>query len=174
MKIFFQVLFTLISIFSYSQVRWMNINQALEAQKKEPKKIFISFTENNCMPCQKMLTNAFINPIIAKVISDHFYPVQFNVDSTDVVNFNGRNFQPVDNSSVSKIHPFAKFMNISSVPTLVFLDENSNVITSLTGDLSAKDLEPYFSIIGSEAYKNIKTRQQWDDYQKKFRSKIKD
>lgn len=173
MKIFFQVLFILMSNFSFAQVNWMTIGEALEAQKKVPKKIFISFTESNCDTCQKMENQTFENPIIAKIISENFYPVKFFTDSKEKVNFHGRIFEWKD-SLKSTLHPFAKYMNISKVPALIFLDEQSSPIISLMGALSAKDVEPYFSMITSQNYKNIKTRQQWDDYQRKFRSKIKD
>ncbi len=171
MKIFFSVLFTLSSYFSFAQVHWITINEALEAQKKVPKKIFIAFTDDHCDPCQKMEKFAFDNPVIAKMIADKFYAVKFFADSKEKVNFRGRDFEYKDNATM---HSFAKYMNISTVPTIVFLDENAAPITSLMGALSAKDVEPYFSMISTQDYKNITSRQQWDDYQRKFKSKIKD
>ena len=171
MKIFFAVLFTLSSYFSFAQVHWITINEALEAQKKVPKKIFIAFTDDHCEPCQKMEKIAFDNPVIAKLISDKFYAVKFFADSKEKVSFRGRDF---DWSDKATMHSFAKYMNISTVPTLVFLDEQAAPITSLMGALSAKDVEPYFSMISTQDYKSIKSRQQCDDYQRKFKSKIKD
>jgi len=114
---------------------------------------------------------AFDNPVIAKMIADKFYAVKFFADSKEKVNFRGRDFEYKDNATM---HSFAKYMNISTVPTIVFLDEHAAPITSLMGALSAKDVEPYFSMISTQDYKNITSRQQWDDYQRKFKSKIKD
>ena len=65
-------------------------------------------------------------------------------------------------------------MNINMIPTMVFLDESTNPITSLSGFLKAKEVEPYFTMIATNEYKNIKSRQEWEGFQKKFRSKIKD
>ncbi len=174
MKIFFAVFFTLSSYLSFAQVHWITINEALEAQKKIPKKIFIAFTDDNCTPCQKMENLAFDNPVIAKMIADKYYAVKFFADSKEKVNFRGREFDRADSLPQTAMHPFAKYMNISTVPTLVFLDEHAAPITSLMGALSAKDIEPYFSMISTQDYKSIKSRQQWDDYQRKFKSKIKD
>ena len=42
------------------------------------------------------------------------------------------------------------------------------------GKFSAKELEPYLSMIANNQYKSIKTREQWENYQKKFKSKIKE
>jgi thioredoxin-related protein len=65
-------------------------------------------------------------------------------------------------------------MNINAYPTLIFLDENLQSITNLMGKFSAKELEPYLSMIANNQYKSIKTREQWENYQKKFKSKIKE
>ena len=65
-------------------------------------------------------------------------------------------------------------MNVNSSPSLVFLDENGKTITNLMGGFSAAELEPYLTMIGNNEYKDIKTREQWENYQKKFKSKIKE
>lgn len=65
-------------------------------------------------------------------------------------------------------------MNVGAVPSTVFLDEKGDPITILQGELSAKELEPYLELISKDLFKKIKTREQWEDYQKKFKSKIKD
>jgi len=163
--------------FGFGQVRWMSINQALEEQKKNPKKILIDFYSQLCQSCKNMDKSTFNNPTIAQLINEHFYAVKFDSDSNDTVNFSGRIFSNPDyNDKKVKtgLHQFAKFMNISTIPTMVFLDEKAMPITNLMGALSAKDVEPYFNMISSGAYKNIKTRQQWDNYQRKFKSKIKE
>lgn len=124
-----------------------------------------------------MNKTTFSNPIISKLINDHFYAVKFDCDSNEVVNFFGRTFSNPDfNTKKPKPnwHQFAKFMNITTTPTMVFLDEKAMPITNLMGALSAKDVEPYFNMISSGEYQNIKTRQQWDNYQRKFKSKIKE
>ena len=64
-------------------------------------------------------------------------------------------------------------MNVNSIPSIVFLDEVSNPITILNGLLYPKEIEPYISMIATDEFKKIKTRQDWDDYQKKFKSKLK-
>ena len=65
-------------------------------------------------------------------------------------------------------------MNVTTIPTTVFLDEQSMPITILQGNLTAKELEPYIPFIANDDYKKINTREQWENYQKKFRSTIKD
>ena len=65
-------------------------------------------------------------------------------------------------------------MNVTTIPTTVFLDEQSMPITILQGALTAKEMEPYIPFIAEDQYKKINTREQWENYQKKFKSTIKD
>ncbi|WP_374440901.1 thioredoxin family protein [Epilithonimonas sp.] len=160
-----------------AQVRWLSLAQALEAQKKEPKKIMIDFYAEWCAPCKEMEKNTFNHPEIARIINDGFYAVRFESDGNETINFAGHTFTNPDYKSKKNknpLHQFARYMNINMIPTMVFLDENADPITSLSGALKAKEVEPYFTMIASNDYKNIKTRKEWESYQRKFKSKIKE
>ena len=173
------VLLTLFLIqgFGFAQVRWMTMTQALAAQKKEPKKIIIDFYADWCAPCKEMDKFTFNHPEIAKIINEKFYAVKFESDGNETLSFAGHTFTNSDykgKKSKNGLHQFSKYMNINIIPTMVFLDEKTDPITSLSGFLKAKEVEPYFSMIASDEYKTIKTRNEWEGYQKKFKSKIKD
>lgn len=173
------VLLTLFLIqgFGFAQVRWMTMTQALAAQKKEPKKIIIDFYADWCAPCKEMDKFTFNHPEIAKIINEKFYAVKFESDGNETLSFAGHTFTNSDykdKKSKNGLHQFSKYMNINMIPTMVFLDEKTDPITSLSGFLNAKEVEPYFSMIASDEYKNIKSRNEWEGYQKKFKSKIKD
>lgn len=176
MKKIFILTLILIQVSSFAQVRWMTMTQALAAQKKEPKKIIIDFYADWCAPCKDMDKNTYNHPEIAKIINEKFYAVKFESDGNEIINFAGHTFtNPEYKSKKGKnaIHQFAKYMNINMIPTMVFLDEKSDPITSLSGALKAKEVEPYFTMIASDEYKSIKTRNEWESYQRKFKSKIK-
>lgn len=162
---------------SQAQVRWMTISQALELQKKHPKKILIDFYAKWCAPCKEMEKHTFNHPEIAKIINENFYAVKFESDGNEAVHFAGRTFTNSDyddKKQKNNLHQFSKYMNINMIPTIVFLDEKTETITSLSGDLKAKEAEPYFTMIANNDYKNIQSRKEWENYQRKFRSKIRD
>jgi len=177
MKKFTYLFFLLIVSFAYSQVRWMSLEQAVEAQKNQPRKILIDFYADGCEPCKIMENKTFNHPVIAKYLNENYYPVKFNAESKENITLFGRTFannnQP-DKKGKNSIHDFVKFMNVTTVPTTVFLDEQTMPITILQGALTAKEMEPYIPFIANDDYKKIDTREQWENYQKKFKSSIKD
>ena len=154
----------------------MTLEQAVEAQKNQPRKILIDFYSIGNEASNLMEKNTFNHPIIAKYLNENYYPVKFNAESKEKITLFGRTFSNSDQSDKNgqkPLHDFVKFMNVTAIPTTVFLDEQSMPITILQGSLTAKELEPYIPFIANDDYKKINTREQWENYQKKFKSSIK-
>lgn len=177
MKKIFILLFILMISLSNAQVSWMTLDQATEAQKTNPKKILIDFYADWCGQCKLMDKNTFTNSVISQFINENYYPVKFNSEGNETVSLMGRTFQNENFTGGKKkgsLHDFTKFMNVSAVPAVVFLDVNNQPITMLQGGLTAKELEPYLTLISNDEYKKINNREKWESYLQKFKSKIKD
>ena len=168
------ILFLLFTSMFFSQIKWMNIEEALTAQAKNPKKMIINFYSESSTSCKKMEKETYNHSVISNYLNENFYPVKFNAEATETINFLGRTFGNNNSTENNSLNEFSKFMNISTVPSTVFIDEGNKIITVLQGNLTAKELEPYLLFIGNNDYKKIENSSKWENYQKKFKSKIKD
>lgn len=162
--------------FGFSQVNWMTMNQALEAQKENPKKILIKFYTDWCSMCKMMDRNTFNHPEIAKYINENYYAVKFNAEGNEEVNFEEKVFANPHFNEKSRgraRHQFAQYMNITAYPSTVFLDNDKNLITGLVGYFEARDVELYLALIATEKYREVKTQEDWEVYRSKFKGKVK-
>lgn len=140
-----------------TSIHWMTMEQALAAQKKTPKKIFIDFYTSWCYWCKVADTAVFKNPVIANYINQHFYAVRFDAESQLPVSYLGEMYK--QNSDLSyKTHPFAQMMlrGRISYPASSFLDETGKLIDTKYGYMDAYYFEAVLNYYGTGAYKKMK------------------
>ena len=160
------------------EIKWMSFDQAMEAQKKNPKKIFMDVYTVWCGPCQMLDKNTFKNKDVVQYINDNFYAVKFNGEGNEVVNFKGQKFEnkgydPARAERRNAPHPFAGYLQVQAYPTMLFLDESSNFILPVQGYMQPSQLEFYLKLVAQNDYKNIKTREDLQSYQTKFKGTFK-
>lgn len=175
----FLIFVFVISQWSLAQeIKWYTLEEAIAAQKKNPKKIFLDVYAPWCGPCKMMDKTTFKHPEIVKAINEKYYAVKFNGEGNEIVRFKNMVFtNPNYKANVSgrnAVHEFTRHLNVTAYPTLLFFDEELNLITNLIGGFTAKDIEPYLEFFHSNSYKKVTTQKQWEDYLKKFKSNIKD
>lgn len=168
MKKIFSLYFLLIFICSFAQIKWLTIEEVLTAQQSEPRKILILFHSKNKVMGE---SDVMSNSVIMDYISKYFYAVKFDVEYSKSITYLGQIFEGTNNTQ--KVHSFTRFMNVSTVPSFVFINENLNIITAINGTLSARDLEPYLDVISSNRYLKFKSSLEWSNFQNKFKGKVK-
>ncbi len=154
------------------QINWMSINDALKAQKNEPKKIFMDVYTDWCGPCKLLDKRTFQNKDVINYVNEHYYAVKFNAEGTEEVYYNdftytNPNHNP-DRKGRNSQHFFANALKISGYPSMVFFDENANLIAPVVGYKTPQQLELYLKMIHKNDYKKLTTTEAWQKYEKSF------
>lgn len=157
-----------------AELKWYTVEEALKLQETTKKKIFMDVYTTWCGPCKMLDANTFSHPVIKKLLTDNYIPVKFNAESGDTITYKGQtfvnpNYTPQPRKST---HQFAIYIASTNqglgYPTMVFLDENGDMIQPLSGYLEPARLEPILSFFGTDAYKTTT----WPDFFKGFQSSI--
>ena len=167
-----------IGVSQAQEIKWMSMNEALAAQKKQPKKIFMDAYTTWCGPCKLLDKNTFTNKDVINYINKHYYAVKFNAEGTEEITYKdfkytNPNFDPERKGRNSQ-HFFANALKINGYPSLVFFDEQSNVIAPIMGYRTAKQLEIYLKMIATDDYKKLTSAEAWQAYEKSFKGTFKD
>jgi len=161
-------LFLIISLFSTSSfaqekieeehkdlVEWLTLTEALEKQKEHPKKIFIDIYTDWCGWCKVMSKNTFSHQQIASYINQYFYPVRFNAETTDTIEYLGKQY--VNKGTGRKpTHELTYILtnNRPSYPTITYLDEKGKMIQALPGYMDVKKIEPFLVYFNENAFRS--------------------
>ncbi|PKD19724.1 thioredoxin [Salegentibacter salinarum] len=169
------IIFLLVGINAQAQeIKWMSMNEALEAQKEEPKKIFMDAYTVWCGPCKMLDKNTFTNADVIEYVNEHYYPVKFNAEGEEEIDFKGQIFEnpqydPEKKKRRNSSHQLARALKITGYPSLVFFDEEANLIAPIPGYRTPQQLELYLKLFAKDEYKKMTSKEAFADYQEKFK-----
>ena len=179
MKQIFSLLFLLVAMVSSAQeINWMSMNDALSAQQKTPKKIFVDVYTTWCGPCRMLSERTFKNKDFVKYINDNFYAVKFNAEGNEEVTYKGttyknNNYDPDKANTRNGMHDFAGALGVNSYPTMLIFDEKAAPIFPIVGYMTATQLEPLIKFAGNNTYLTVTTQEAYDKYLKTFKGTFK-
>lgn len=146
-KIFLFVVFALLSITTQAQeIKWMSFNEAITAQKKNKKPIFIDVYTSWCGPCKMLDKNTFSDPKIAKEINDKYNPVKFNAEGNEEISFNKKLYKneaynESRKNSRNNMHAFTGFLKIQGYPSMVVINNKAQIEKTIVGYRTADQLK---------------------------------
>lgn len=154
------------------KIEWMTLNEALEAQKEQPKNILMDAYTTWCGPCKMLDKNTFNDPRVAKYINKNFYPVKFNAEGQEEITYKEETYSnPGYNEELTgrnSPHQFVRALQITGYPSIVFFDEKGEVIAPLTGYRTPEQIEIYLAVFAKDDYKSLTSEKAWDTYKENF------
>lgn len=177
-KLMLLVFLSFSAVVSAQEIRWMSMNEALAAQKENPKKIFMDAYTDWCGPCKLMDKKTFHNKDVVHYVNKHFYAVKFNAEGTEEITYQDFTYtnpnHKADKKGRNTQHFLAHALKIRGYPSMVFFDEESNVIAPVVGYKTPQQLEIYLKMIAQDKYKELTSKKSWEAYQKNFKPKFKE
>ncbi len=163
-------------LYAQDEIRWMSMNEALEAQKKVPKKIIMDVYTSWCGPCKLLDKNTFGNKDVIKFVNNNYYPVKFNAEGTESITYQdftytNPNYQEGRKGRNSQ-HLLANALKISGYPTIVFFKENGDLIQPYVGYKTPEQIEIFLKMIANDDYLKLTTGEAWQEYQKNFKGEF--
>lgn len=156
------------------EINWLTLEEAVELQQKEPRKIIMDFYTNWCGPCKLLDKRTFNNKDVAQYINENYYAVKFNAEGNEKVTFNGNQFKNPQYDATkanrrNSSHELSRYFGVNAYPTIVFLNENKGLITQVKGFQSPQQLEIYLKLFQSNDYKNLKSQEDVNAYFNNFK-----
>jgi len=150
------------------EVKWYTIEEAINLNKKEPRKLVIDVYTSWCGWCKTMDKNTFSNSIVAEYLNTKFYPVRFDAEQTGQVIFNKDTFRYVPQGARGYNEFAAALLNNQlSYPSVVFMDEQlKSIIYINKGYSDAKAFDGIIKFIGGDYFKT----QTWENWIAAYKS----
>lgn len=151
------------------KIQWMSWEEAVEKSRTEPKKVMLDVYTSWCVWCKRMDSSTLQEPAIVEYINEHYYPVKLNAEYREEITYEDKVYRFVRSGRNGYHELAAELLNGRlSFPTIVFMDENLEIIQSIAGYKTPAQFMRIVTYFGND--RHITTP--WSTYKKSFVPKM--
>lgn len=126
------------------EIKWMSLDEALAAQKKDAKPIFMDVYTDWCGPCKMLDKNTFHDKAVVQYINANYYAVKFNAEGDGSVMYKGKKYSNpnyvANKKGRNSVHEFTKFLKVRAYPSMMIFDSKGNLEEPIVGYLKPDQL----------------------------------
>ncbi len=149
-------------------VNWLSFEEAIKLNKKEPRMFYVRTYVDWCYSCRTMNKITYSNPVIAKILNEQYYAIDFNAAYQKDIKIDDKVYKSTGKSNPHELA--STLLNRQFIfPSNIFLNEKFEVVTITQGYTSSKQIEPILQYFYLKKYKTVK----YQEYYKTFKGKIK-
>ncbi len=132
-------------------VRWASFNDGMATARAEHKMVMVDVYTDWCVWCKKLDKEVYPDPRVSSAIASQFVPIKVNAESGSTIEFNGVRMTE---------EQFARQAGVTGYPTVLFLDDQGKVVTTLPGFLPADRFVRVLQYVSEHRYRE----QSLDDF----------
>ena len=128
-----------------AEVRWYNFNEGIKQAIARHRPILIDFYADWCVWCKKMEAEVFTEAQVARKLKDSFICIRIVLDKDPKETIKYKNHTLLKRE-------FLDMLGIQHIPTVVFMDKDTNLITKFPGYIRKDIFLHLLGYIGEECY----------------------
>jgi thioredoxin-related protein len=151
---------------SQDKIHWLTWDQAKIKSSVQKKKIFIDVYTDWCGWCKKMDRTTFEDSSIANIINENYYAIKFDAETKDPITINDVEYNFVKNGKRGYHELAAQLLRGKmSYPSVVFLNEEFELIQPIPGYQTIENLEMIASYFAGNFHESTPWRKYTQEYQ---------
>jgi thioredoxin-related protein len=145
------------------EIKWVSLEEAEALRRTEPRKIMIDVYTDWCGWCKRMDKTTFADAKLVEYVNTNYYAVKLDAEQREPITLGGKTYEYVAHGKRG-YNQIAKelLQDKMSYPTVVFLDEDMNMIQPLSGFRDAETMQPSLEYLATNGYKETS----WEDWLK--------
>ena len=148
-----------------SLVKWISFKEAFDLNKKQAKPFLIDIYTGWCGWCKYMMKTTYSNPALASYINSYFYPVKFDAETQDTIEYLGTKYFNPTKEKRSTHQLAIKLLGRSlSYPSTIFMANNFQFSLLSAGYLEVNKIEPLLIYTVENIFKTTA----YDDFRKYY------